>query len=757
MRETRQPGGCGQICLASLYLLRAFLASLGLFLLSACTGLHDGYDQFSTDVTPRLQNNEPERIGAVINEAAFNAGAVGKTVAPYSGFVGTLRVNYAANRAQIESDLITLGQAVPPDFDPNEMVTIDFTDASMGYILEQLLTGALGINYIAPDNLPTGIDLRIDSPLPKSRVLQVVRDLLSRNGLMMRFFNGVFQIGTPETIEALQVNSAAGRQGEDVTKVVKLGRGNAPQVVALASQLLPPNVGVLVTSATDAVVIQAHPNDLDSVERLVLTLSHTAAANDRVAIIPLQRSAPEAVAAQLNQFYAPSLREGEGTVNVVPLRAQQAILVSASDPALMGGIQQIARQLDRSVTDVVELRVIALTHVRAEHIAPQLGQIFAATAAAPVPQQPREDPGATTGVMSRLRPPQAQPPSDNQDGTGLAVPTPVAPPVADNSGAAGANRGNEANEKGPFDPSTMMVEGENETRIVADPRTNSLLVYSTYSVYKRMREVVKTLDVAQAQVIIEATVLEVQLNQALGSGVQFFLQSHGVVLGSGIPSGNQSPDLGGVFGVGADIGTVRVDAVLHALRSVTDLKVISSPYLTVVDGQSARLVIGDQIPFAATSQTSNNAGTVTVTQNIEILDTGVVLEITPTIHANNSVQLNIIQSVSTPSSSSEAGSLTPTIATRDISSQVLAQSGRTILLGGLIQERIQQEQDGVPIASEVPVLGALFRQNRTVTERTELLVLITPRVVRNSSEIERITRMLQSAQTGIVYSDPKNY
>lgn len=756
MREPRQPGVQRQFCPARLYLLRACIACLGLLLLPACTGLHEGYDQFSTDVTPRLQNNEPERVGAVINEAAFNAGAVGKTVAPYSGFVGTLRVNYTANRSQIESDLITLGQAVPPDFNPNEMVTIDFTDASMDYILEQLLTGALGVNYIAPDGLPTGIDLRIDSPLPKSRVLQVVRDLLSRNGLVMRFFNGVFQIGTPETIEALEANSAYGREGEEVTKVVKLGRGNAPQVVALASQLLPPSVGVLVTSATDSVVIQAHPNALDSVERLVLTLSHTAAINDQVAIIPLRRSAPEAVAAQLNQFYAPSLREGEGTVNVIPLRSQQAILVSASDPALMGGVQQLAQQLDRSVTDVVELRIIALSHVRAEHIAPQLAQIFAATAVAPVPEEPQEDPSASTGVMSRLRPPQAQPPSNNQDGTGLAIPTPVAPPPSD-SGETAQGRGDEPREEGAFAPSTTLAPGENETRIVADPRTNSLLVYSTYSDYKRMREVVKTLDVPKAQVIIEATVIEVQLNEALESGVQFFLQSHGVVLGSGIPSGNQSPDLGGVFGVGADIGSVRVDAVLRALRSVTDLKVISSPYLTVVDGQSARLVIGDQIPFAATSQTSNNAGVVTVTQNIEILDTGVVLEITPTIHANNSVLLDIIQSVSTPSSSSEAGSLTPTIATRDISSQILAQSGRTILLGGLIQERIQQEEDGVPVASEVPVIGALFRQNRTVTERTELLVLITPRVVRNSSEIERITRMLQSAQTGIVYGDPKNY
>lgn len=175
---------------------------------------------------------------------------------------------------------------------------------------------------------------------------------------------------------------------------------------------------------------------------------------------------------------------------------------------------------------------------------------------------------------------------------------------------------------------------------------------------------------------------------------------------------------------------------------------VSSPYLTVLDGETARLVIGDQIPFATTSQTSSNSGNVTVTQKIEILDTGVVLEITPRIHGNNSVNLNIVQSVSAPVAAASNQGLTPIISTRDITSRILAQSGRTILLGGLIQDRLEKQEDGVPRASKLPVVGGLFRQNRNSASRTELLVLITPRVVRGSSEIENITRLLQGAQAG---------
>jgi len=723
-------------------LLPVVLALAALVVSGCTTSILDSKDDYSTVIVPRLQNGEPERLGTVINEAAFNAGAVGRTIAPYTGYVGPLRVVFEGDRQEIKDDLNSLAQVVPPSFDPNETVKIDFSNASLNYILQQLLGGALGVNYVAPDNLPAGINFRTEQPIPKSRLLQVVRDLLSRSNLVMRFMNGVYQIGAPDTMEALQANSASGRIGEEISRVVKLPRGNAAQVVALASQLLPPNVGVLASSAADSVVIRANPSDVDSVRQLVLMLSNQAVGSERVAIIPLSRSSPEVVAQQLTQFYAPSLREGEGTVTVLPLQNQQAVLVRASEPGLMRGIQQMAAQLDRSVTDISELRVIALTHLRPSEIVPQLSAIFSNTASAGPAPAAEASPQARelTGVRSRLRSPQPQPKAaaDNEDGTALAVPGPALSPPSGARGADGQGG------SGAFPASTATLPPEQgETRIVADDRTNSILVYSTYSVFKRMREVVKTLDVAQAQVIIEATVVDVTLNDALETGVQFFLQRRGIVIGSGIPSGNQQPAKGGVIGVSTNIGDVSVDAILRALRSVTRLKVVSSPYLTVVDGQSARLVIGDQIPFASTTQTSSNSGNVTVTQNVEILDTGVVLEITPRIHANNSVNLNIVQSVSTPSSESSSTSLTPVISTRDIASQILAQSGRTILLGGLIQDRLHRIEDGVPGISRVPVLGGLFRQNTTKTERSELIVLITPRVVRSSSEIEGITRLLQ--------------
>ena len=294
----------------------------------------------------------------------------------------------------------------------------------------------------------------------------------------------------------------------------------------------------------------------------------------------------------------------------------------------------------------------------------------------------------------------------------------------------------------------VQVPGSGAVSIVAEKRNNTLLVFSTFAMFKRIREVVRTLDVRQSQVVIEATVAEVEIKDKLGYGVQWYLSGLGFTARSSDKAIPTDPGTGGVAVLNRTFGNFDTKVVLDALQSVTKVKVISSPYLTVMDGKSARLVIGDQIPFAIASQTQtdpgNNTDPVILTQEIETKDTGVILEITPNIRANNSVLLNINQEVSKAQPSAIEGNLTPVISKRNITSEVVVQSGRTAILGGLIEDRIDDIETGVPILRKVPVFGNLFKQNNNDVRRFELLVMITPRVVRRSSEIENITRMLRS-------------
>ncbi|MEL7488462.1 MAG: SPOR domain-containing protein, partial [Pseudomonadota bacterium] len=190
---------------------------------------------------------------------------------------------------------------------------------------------------------------------------------------------------------------------------------------------------------------------------------------------------------------------------------------------------------------------------------------------------------------------------------------------------------------------------------------------------------------------------------------------------------------------------------------ITDLNVISSPNLMVLDNQTARLVVGDQIPVTVQNVTNGFTGgdsDPVLFNSIEFRDTGVIFEVTPRISSDGSVTLDLIQEISTVSGPSGA-SLTPTINQRRIESSVVAQSGQTIVLGGLFSDRDARGRSGIPIVSRAPLLGGLFSNTSTESTRTELVVLIQPRILRNEADARAITREFQDRVTGLQLSgDP---
>jgi general secretion pathway protein D len=452
-------------------------------------------------------------------------------------------------------------------------------------------------------------------------------------------------------------------------------------------------------------------------------------------------------------------------MTIIPLENQQALLVGTHDDAMMDDIRQLVRRPDTHLCDEPSLRIIPLENLAAEDIAAQLKDVFGDSEgstsersnAANAGQRPRRE----SRIAAKLRPapPKIEIPQDAEGDDLMAPPSapelklefeqppPGKGDMLDPRQEQARNARRQDRQESQPGAQQRPPSGDGPVSIVAEKRNNTLLVYSTYTVFKRIREVVRTLDVPQAQVVIEATVAEVELKDELGYGVQWYLSGMGLTAYSAskgpIPA---NPVSGGAAVLNRMIGGFDTKVVLDALQSVTKVKVISSPYLTVMDGKSARLIIGDQIPFAIASQTQtqpDNTQPVILTQEIETRDTGVILEITPSIRANNSVLLNVNQEVSKAQAAVEKGDLTPVISKRNVTSDIVVQSGRTAILGGLIEDRTNEVETGVPILRKVPVFGNLFKQNTDHVRRFELLVMITPRVVRRSTEIENITRMLR--------------
>jgi general secretion pathway protein D len=623
-------------------------------------------------------------------------------------------------------------------FKPGEKVTLKFDNEPLSKVVQRMLGGILRVNYVAPPDLKGSVTFKTETPIPADQVLMVVRDLLARNNLSIRRVNNVYHIGTADQLNELQANSNNSQLEDATTKVIQLPNGRATEFARVISSLVPPGTQVSAIESSNSLLVKGRPEDFESVRSLIDTLVQTGVVDQRIAIVPLREAAPEQVAEQIMKVYSAF---GTTAVMVIPLESRQALLIAANSNTTINNIRRLVRQLDVNLTEKMELRVVQLTNLNAKEVAEEMTKLFggevaavenaADAAAAPnsnivaaAKDLANQGVDARMGVEQNSSTPAAS--SDPKDGVNY------------DPAAAGENSASAT--------TTSISPGSDGISIVANERSNSLLIRSSFKDFKRIKEVVSALDVPAGQVVIEATILEVTINDRLRYGVQTFLKSKGLSLRSAELTAAADPGNAGFTGVfSQQYGSVNIGAVVDALKTITTVKIVSSPYLTVTNNKEARLAVGDQIPYTKNSQTSNSGGAVTVTQEVETRDTGIILKVTPLIRPDNSVTLDISQEVSTPreEATGDSKGANPVIAQRSIVSQITVDSGATALLGGLIQDRMNKTKNGVPVLGDVPVLGTLFSQTNTTQARTELVVLITPRVVRRSNQLEYLTEQLR--------------
>lgn len=249
----------------------------------------------------------------------------------------------------------------------------------------------------------------------------------------------------------------------------------------------------------------------------------------------------------------------------------------------------------------------------------------------------------------------------------------------------------------------------------------------------------RKLDTVPLQVLIEAVVTEVTLNNELQYGVQWFLRDGGgrVIL-SDTKNVHPGPDLPG-FSYLFSNGAGSIQASLNALHEVTDIKVISSPTLMVINNHTAAIEVGDQVPIATQSAVSTQNPDSPIVNSIEYRDTDVILTVTPRVNDGGLVLLDIAQEVSDVSTTDSSTLNSPTIQQRRIASSVAVQDGQTIALGGLIRDNDTVGRNGIPYLSQIPVIGALFGTQERDHKRTELLVMLTPHVVHNAGDAQAVT------------------
>ena len=311
-----------------------------------------------------------------------------------------------------------------------------------------------------------------------------------------------------------------------------------------------------------------------------------------------------------------------------------------------------------------------------------------------------------------------------------------------------------------------------DVRIIADKANNAVVIVATPREYQTILPVIKQLDILPLQVLIDATVVSVKLTDNLQYGIEWFLRQGDTAVGSNLGTGLSGIDLENMaitgakaFGTGG-LSLVQnsneVKAVLHAEASKGNVDVISSPSLMVLNNQEAKINVGQQVPISTGSSSIPLAGGVAAasfaqSNTIQYKDTGVTLEVTPRVNANGMVIMEIKQIVSSvvkiPTiGSTETERQSPTIDKKEIESSVAVLDGETIALGGLIDEQNTENKNGIPWLYQLPLIGPLFGSTTYDTTKNELVVLITPRVVKSKQDSRLVTNEFKRKLTGI-YQD----
>ena len=272
-----------------------------------------------------------------------------------------------------------------------------------------------------------------------------------------------------------------------------------------------------------------------------------------------------------------------------------------------------------------------------------------------------------------------------------------------------------------------------EVRVVADRENNALLILATPAGYDKIEAALKKLDTAPRQVLIEVTIAEVTLTDELKYGLEWVFNNArgngGLNLG-----GNLAPSTGFSYALTSPAGDIR--AMLTMLASNNKINILSSPHIMVADNQTAHIQVGDSVPVAG-PQSVGAAGV--VVSSVQYLDTGVILSVTPHINAGGLVNMEINQEVSNALNTTTSGLNSPTISKRSAKTMVTVQSGETTVLGGLISENSTVGTSGLPFLSTIPILGGLFGTQSRNNTRTELIVLITPRVANNVGQAKMVS------------------
>lgn len=296
-----------------------------------------------------------------------------------------------------------------------------------------------------------------------------------------------------------------------------------------------------------------------------------------------------------------------------------------------------------------------------------------------------------------------------------------------------------------FSKTSARSASSENVKMVVDERANTLIFHTSGEEYQQLLPLIKRLDLLPKQVMLEVVIAEVTLQGEFKQGVEFALNSGNY----GLSTSGAFMGTGGFGGLSYILQGNKGEIAINLLQTNSLAKILSRPSLVVRDGVSASINVGTDIPIIGETTTDPINGD-RQTTSIDYRKTGVELSVTPTVNAQGVVLMEIQQKVSNQAAGNTSSATNPSIFERSIKTEVVAQSGQTVILGGLISENNSTSDSKVPMFGDIPIIGSLFRADTDSNDRTELVVLVTPRVIESANEWQQIKQLFQGSLESLI-------
>lgn len=685
-------------------------------------------------------------------------------------------------------------------------LTFSFEDAPVADVVRTVLGDIMGVPYVLHPPIAGTVTLASRNAIPPDQAVFLLESALQANGLALaRDARGTYHVGRADMLRNIgsdvrQASPRAPLSPGFGAIVIPLNYIGAGEMASILRPMVPGDAIIRVDTVRNLLVMNGTRTQAEGWLELVNTFDVDLLKGMSVGVFPLKHSNVKEIEAALrlvsggsaaagasptnaaggaaNQSGAAGraqaggaasaaaavLGEGNplfGALRIMPIERINAILVVTPRAAYLDEARRWIERFDQPTDSGGEpqLYIYQVQNVNAKHLANVLSGIFGG-------QINTTGNVANSGIAPGLSTTTGNSfgqSSFSGSGFGNTNSFSGGGVYGGNFGSSFGNRigtqnsgvnslGNRNNQTGGVQQQQIAAASIGGIRVMADELNNSVLIWSTKAEYSKIEATLKRLDLPPTQVLIEATIVEVTLGDSLNYGVQWKFsdsRDNSSFTGLGNISGLTGGALGGVTQGFSYLlskgGNTR--AVLQALSEKSQLKVISSPSLMVLDNHTAAINVGNQQPIRSAIITDGTSGNTADT--IQYKDTGVGLSVTPSVNAGNLVTMQVDQTVTEVGDPVSSANNQPAFLQRQISSKVAVRSGESIVLGGLIRDNTTTGKTGVPLLQDVPLLGKLFGTNRNNNTRTELLVVLTPRVVRSDIDIREVSEDLRDRLKGL--------